>query len=318
MAIVIRQAERAEAKMVPVSQIIVKDRYRADMGDLESLAASIRTQGLLQPIGLTERNELVFGERRLRACRDILGWSELPARIVNVTSIIEAERDENEVRKDFTPSERVAIAEAVKAELGNRQGQRTDKGLVQNVAQVQPGTKTRQITAKKAGFGNAETYRQAKAVTETGVPELVEKMDAGEVSISAAAVIAKQPAEKQVEIISPKDQKKLDAAVRELRKQKEINDAVKALPKADPLPDDEREALADAVGTYEDRQIVGKVFTVLETIAELPEPAEVAERVPFGLEYAIREELPRMQAVSKWFDGFLAAWKAKENTHDAA
>jgi hypothetical protein len=30
------------------------------------------------------------------------------------------------VRKDFTPSERVAIADAVRREIGNRQGRRTE------------------------------------------------------------------------------------------------------------------------------------------------------------------------------------------------
>ena len=39
-----------------------------------------------------------------------------------MSSIIEGERDENEVRKDFTASERVAIADAVKAALGEWRG----------------------------------------------------------------------------------------------------------------------------------------------------------------------------------------------------
>jgi hypothetical protein len=42
------------------------------MGDLTTLADSIRREGLLQPIGVTDRLELVFGERRLLAHRDIL------------------------------------------------------------------------------------------------------------------------------------------------------------------------------------------------------------------------------------------------------
>jgi hypothetical protein len=42
------------------------------MGDLTTLADSIRQEGLLQPIGVTDRLELVFGEQRIRAVRDIL------------------------------------------------------------------------------------------------------------------------------------------------------------------------------------------------------------------------------------------------------
>lgn len=74
----------------------------------------------------------------------------------------------------------------------NRQGQRTDQ-LPQNVAEVK-GEETRGLAAKEAGFGNHETFRQAKTVVDSGIPELVKQMDTGEVSISAVAVIAKQNA----------------------------------------------------------------------------------------------------------------------------
>lgn len=112
---------------VPVASVVVGERHRRDMGNLDALAQSIRDEGLLQPIGITSDNHLVFGERRLRACADILGgWTEIEARVVAVSSIAAGEYAENEVRKDFTPSERVAIVDALRAEIGNRQGQRTD------------------------------------------------------------------------------------------------------------------------------------------------------------------------------------------------
>src|SRR5271163_1680231 len=111
---------------IPIADVVIRDRHRKEMGDLNNLATAIRDQGLLQPIGITEGKVLVFGERRLRACRDILDWTEIAARIVHVTSIVEGEFTENEMRKDWTVSERVAIAATVKAEIGNRQGERSD------------------------------------------------------------------------------------------------------------------------------------------------------------------------------------------------
>jgi ParB-like chromosome segregation protein Spo0J len=54
-------------KELKIADIKVGNRHRKDMGDLTSLADSIREEGLLQPIGVTEKFELVFGERRLRA-----------------------------------------------------------------------------------------------------------------------------------------------------------------------------------------------------------------------------------------------------------
>lgn len=84
--------------------------------------------GLLQPVGVTEDLELVFGERRIEAAK-LIGWDTIEARVVNVSSIVEGEHDENELRKDFTVSERVAIGETIGSILGCRQGQRSDLEL---------------------------------------------------------------------------------------------------------------------------------------------------------------------------------------------
>jgi hypothetical protein len=157
------------------------------MGDLTSLADSIRQEGLLQPIGVTDRLELVFGERRIRAVRDTLKKETILARIVDVSSIIAGEYAENEVRKDFTPSERVAIAKEIERQIGKRRGQRTDKQLVEKTPQVPPGKKTREAAAEKAGFGNDRTYRRATNVIESGAPRLIQAMDEGLVSISHGA-----------------------------------------------------------------------------------------------------------------------------------
>jgi ParB family chromosome partitioning protein len=106
----------------------------------------------------------------------------------NSTSIIAGEHDENEIRKDFTPSERVRIARAIEQKLGNRQGQRTDQ-LRGKIPEVIHGKRTREAAAEKAGFGNDKTYRQAAKVVLNGTPRLIQAMDAGKVSISAASIL---------------------------------------------------------------------------------------------------------------------------------
>jgi hypothetical protein len=71
----------------------------------------------------------------------------------------------------------VAIAKAVELELGNRQGgDRKSSGKILTLDNNK-GKRTDDIAAKKAGFGNKETYRQAKKVVETGTPELVKALD---------------------------------------------------------------------------------------------------------------------------------------------
>ena len=54
-----------------------------DPHELESLSASIRENGLLQPVSVRRRAvgpgyELIAGERRLRACK-LAGMKEIPA-----------------------------------------------------------------------------------------------------------------------------------------------------------------------------------------------------------------------------------------------
>jgi DNA modification methylase len=208
--------ERFMLQEIEIADIKVGSRHRHDMGDLAGLADSIRQEGLLQPIGVTDRLELVFGERRLRASRDVLKKETILARIVDVTSILNGKYAENEIRKDFTPSERVAIAKAVEKQVGNRRGQRTDKQPVQNFAQVGAGRKTRDVAAEKAGFGNHETYRQASKVVENGTPTLIRAMDAGRVSISAAAILADAHPDEQDSILEL-DEKAILRAAKEIR-----------------------------------------------------------------------------------------------------
>jgi ParB-like chromosome segregation protein Spo0J len=202
---------------VACDAIRIGERHRKDLGDLEALAASIATEGLLQPVGITEDNLLVFGERRLRAVQEILKYGTIATRVVHVRSITAGEYAENEIRKDFTPSERVAIGKTLEAGIGGRQGSRTDLELGRNCGEV-PG-RTVDVAAQKAGFGSAETYERAKSVVDRGAPELVQAMDAGGISIHAASVIATQPADRQAEIVQ---------TPRELRRQivREIRDAI--------------------------------------------------------------------------------------------
>lgn len=163
-------------RRIPLSEIKVERRHRKDMGDISGLAAGIEAVGLLQPIGITPDKRLVFGERRLRAYEHLyekLGneFAEIPARQIDIEAIVDGEFHENENRKDFTPEERVHIGRSIEAEIGSRQGQRGDDALVENFPQVETGTKTREIAATKAGFGNDRSYRQAREIVEAAEAE---------------------------------------------------------------------------------------------------------------------------------------------------
>ncbi|MBL7487132.1 ParB N-terminal domain-containing protein, partial [Frankia sp. AgW1.1] len=101
------------------SDVIVKDRFRRDLGDLSNLVESIGKIGLLHPPTVRPDNVLLAGERRLRAWQRLYGDSNpIPVRVVSTLtdarSLLVAERDENTCRKEMALSELVALGEALR------------------------------------------------------------------------------------------------------------------------------------------------------------------------------------------------------------
>lgn len=90
-----------------IEKIKVRKRIREDLGDLESLKNSLRRFGLMNPIIINTRRELISGHRRLEAARQ-LGWKTISVIVIDKQSEMEAllwEVEENLQRKDFTPAE---------------------------------------------------------------------------------------------------------------------------------------------------------------------------------------------------------------------
>ena len=104
---------RKNISVIPIKDIIIKkDRYRKDLGDIDSLAENISQVGLLQPVVITENNELIDGQRRILAYQK-LGKTEIPCFKVNLEKIVLGEFSANHYRKDWTYSEIVAIKRAI-------------------------------------------------------------------------------------------------------------------------------------------------------------------------------------------------------------
>lgn len=93
---------------VKIEDIKIKKRIRRDLGDIDGLKESLKLYGLLNPITLNYKMELIAGERRLEAAKE-LGWERINANILdkNVDMIrqIEMELEENNQRKEFTDEE---------------------------------------------------------------------------------------------------------------------------------------------------------------------------------------------------------------------
>ena len=187
-----------DTKMLHISEVRVAERIRKDNGGLEELANDIHEHGLINPITVMEQSEggyvLIAGLRRLKAM-ERMGAKEIRATVMTALEADEMlmlEIAENEQRKEFTVSEKLAFAEklkAVEAEKAKQRQIRKSSNFV--VANRPPQTKhaetgkARDIVAQKAGFTSTTQMRRAQAVSESR-PDLMEQVDKGEKSISGA------------------------------------------------------------------------------------------------------------------------------------
>lgn len=172
-----RTYEYAEGLVeIPIESIIVGDRHRKNLGDIEELVASIERQGLLEPILVSDDHTLICGERRLVA-HQMMGLSTILSRIVDVDPL-KAEYDENVCRIPFSPSELYSIGMAMEA-----------KGK----EMFPSGGVTRDNVGDKLGM-SGRTYDKLKTVFESAdendqFKHIAEKVDRGEMTISKAATV---------------------------------------------------------------------------------------------------------------------------------
>lgn len=183
--------------LIDIDKIKVENRIRKDFGNITELAEDIKQNGLINPPVVIAESDgtftLLAGERRLRAMRS-LGYKQVEVRTwgsLTDEQKLNIEISENEVRKDFSKSERIEYArrlekiEALKAKERMLTGK---SDPTQNFAEGVIGEAT-QIVAKKLGIGNKETYRQEKYIVDNAdslTPEDFTDWDEGKLSTNKA------------------------------------------------------------------------------------------------------------------------------------
>jgi ParB family chromosome partitioning protein len=127
-------ASPARQETLPVSQLQpgkYQPRTRMDPGSLEELAASIRGQGIMQPILVRpiadKRYEIIAGERRWRASQ-IAGLGEVPVQIREIPdeAALVMSLIENIQREDLNPLEEAAGIQRLIDEFGMSHQQAAD------------------------------------------------------------------------------------------------------------------------------------------------------------------------------------------------
>jgi ParB family chromosome partitioning protein len=129
-------------KYLQPSDVLIGERARKDLGDLGELARSIKETGLLHPIVVSPDHELICGACRLAAWQQLFPGKPIPAYQVSVPDMLAAELDENLVRCDLLPSERLAVANQVEAAV---RANRESAGLA-------AGEKSGDFAARRVGW----------------------------------------------------------------------------------------------------------------------------------------------------------------------
>jgi N6-adenosine-specific RNA methylase IME4 len=171
----------SKQQTLAVEKIRIGNRHRRDLGNISALADSMAELGLLQPIVVRPDGTLIAGERRLHAAQR-LGWTEIPVHVVDLDAIVRGEFAENACRKDFAPSELVAIgAEVERIERERAKERKAHDGRPGKLPERQTGDARDKIAAQLGISGR--TYEKAKTVVEAAEAEperfgkLVEDMD---------------------------------------------------------------------------------------------------------------------------------------------
>lgn len=92
---------------VRVDEIVIKKRLRKDLGNLAPLKKSMQQFGLMNPIVITQKKELIAGHRRLESARQ-LGWETIKAEVIQDPSNLqrlEMEIEENVQRRNLSTDE---------------------------------------------------------------------------------------------------------------------------------------------------------------------------------------------------------------------
>lgn len=179
-----------------IADIIIGDRHRKSMGDIDALARSIAKVGLLQPILVKPDGNLIAGARRLAACK-LLGLADIPVTVAtnldDAILALTAERDENTCRENFAPSEAIEIGKRLEALERPKAEDRMMAGVPSSDSDEGTG-RTDDTVAAAVGM-KRDKYRKAKKVVEEAQaqPDLlagvVEAMDAsGNVNAAAKEV----------------------------------------------------------------------------------------------------------------------------------
>ena len=196
------QEQRDDAKLKKIHEIPLEeiDEFPdhpfkvLDDEDMMNLAESVREQGIITPTTLRKkedgRYEILSGHRRKRAC-ELAGLETLRSEVVEMDrdAAVIFMVDSNLQRTTILPSEK-AFSYKMRLEAMKRQGRRTDLTSTP-VVQKLKGRYSVELLGEDIGESREQVRRYIR-LTEL-IPELLEKVDKGEIALRPAVDISYLP-----------------------------------------------------------------------------------------------------------------------------
>ena len=193
------QEQRDDAKLKKIYEIPLEeiDEFPdhpfkvLDDEDMMNLAESVREQGIITPATLRKkedgRYEILSGHRRKRAC-ELAGLDTLRSEVVEMDrdAAVIFMVDSNLQRTTILPSEK-AFSYKMRLEAMKRQGRRTDLTSTP-VVQKLKGRYSVELLGEDIGESREQVRRYIR-LTEL-IPELLEKVDKGEIALRPAVDIS--------------------------------------------------------------------------------------------------------------------------------
>lgn len=174
---------KANVVMLPLSQLVETENARKVFDDIEGLAASIKAQGVLQPILVRAKGkkfEVLAGRRRVRAAK-VAGLKDVPCivKVVDDGAAEEIAAVENIQRDDLKPHE-----------------------LLRQIALLHEAKPDASPDDIAASLGLTGTYaRQLLAATSVS-PKILSGVEAGKFTLGAAVAFARIPTHKAQEAVA--------------------------------------------------------------------------------------------------------------------
>lgn len=225
------QEQRDDAKLKKINEIPLEeiDEFPdhpfkvLDDEDMMNLAESVREQGIITPATLRKkedgRYEILSGHRRKRAC-ELAGLETLRSEVVEMDrdAAVIFMVDSNLQRTTILPSEK-AFSYKMRLEAMKRQGKRTDLTSTP-VVQKLKGRYSVELLGEDIGESREQVRRYIR-LTEL-IPELLEKVDKGEIALRPAVDISYLPEDIQQSLLDTIDMEQCTPSYAQTRRMRNL------------------------------------------------------------------------------------------------